>query len=56
MIHEFQLRMLPEQTASEELIADYVAEEKGIARKGINHVSIIRRSIDARQRTSCSPL
>ena len=51
MIHEFQLRMLPEQTASEELIADYVAEEKGIARKGINHVSIIRRSIDARQRT-----
>ncbi len=51
MIHEFQLRVLPETAASEEKIAEYIASEKGIKRKGITHVAVVRRSIDARQRT-----
>lgn len=51
MIHEYQLRILPEQAASEQAIADYVSREKGLDRRSINHVRVLRRSIDARQRT-----
>ena len=51
MIHEFQLRVLPQQAASEQAIADYVSQEKGIGRQTINHVRVLKRSIDARQRT-----
>ena len=51
MIHEFQLRVLPQQAASEQTIADYISQEKGIGRQSINHVRVLKRSIDARQRT-----
>jgi len=51
MIHEFQLRVLPQQAASEQAIADYISQEKGIGRQSINHVRVLKRSIDARQRT-----
>ena len=51
MIHEFQLRVLPQQAASEQAIADYISKEKGIGRQSINHVRVLKRSIDARQRT-----
>lgn len=51
MIQEYQLRILPEQAFSEQSIADYIAREKGICRKSINHVRVLKRSIDARQRT-----
>lgn len=51
MTHDFQLRLLPEQAASEASIKKYIAEEKGIPQKGITHVEVTRRSIDARQRT-----
>ena len=51
MIQEFQLRILPEQAASEQSIADFVARDKGIDRRTINSVRVLRRSIDARQRT-----
>ena len=51
MIQEFQLRILPEQAASEQSIAEYIAREKGIDRRTINHVRVLKRSIDARQRT-----
>lgn len=51
MIQELQLRILPEQAASEQAIADYIAREKGIDRRTINAVRVLKRSIDARQRT-----
>ena len=51
MIHEYQLRILPRQAANEQSIADYVSREKGIDRDSITHVRILKRSIDARQRT-----
>lgn len=51
MIQELQLRILPEQAASEQAIADYIAREKGIDRRTINAVRVLKRSVDARQRT-----
>lgn len=51
MTYDFQLRILPEQAASEGSIANYIAKEKGIAKKDITHVQVVKRSIDARQRT-----
>ncbi len=51
MIQELQLRILPHQAASEQAIADYVAQDMGIDRRTINAVRVLRRSIDARQRT-----
>lgn len=51
MIQEYQLRILPEQAASEQAIADYIARDKAIDRRTINHVRVLKRSIDARQRT-----
>ncbi len=51
MTQEIQVRILPEQAASEQAIADYIAREKGIDRRTINHVRVLKRSIDARQRT-----
>lgn len=51
MIQECQIRVLPQQAASEATIADYFAKDKGIDVRTINHVRILKRSIDARQRT-----
>ncbi len=51
MIQEFQLRVLPEQAASEQNITTYVAREEGIDRASIKSVRVLKRSIDARQRT-----
>lgn len=51
MTHDFQLRVLPEQAVSEATITEYIVEEKGISRKDITHVQVVKRSIDARQRT-----
>src|SRR3712207_3751324 len=51
MIKELQLRILPEQAASEQSIADFIARDKGLDRRTINHVRVLKRSIDARQRT-----
>lgn len=51
MIQEYQIRILPQQAASEQSIADYIAHEEGIDRRSINHVRVLKRSIDARQRT-----
>ena len=49
MIQELQLRILPEQAASEQNIKQYLLTDRGLT--GINHVRILKRSIDARQRT-----
>ena len=51
MIRETQLRLLPQQAYSEQSIADYVAKDFAIDRRSICHVRVLKRSIDARQRT-----
>ena len=51
MIQELQLRILPEQAASEQNIKQYVAREKGLDARTIKAVRTLKRSIDARQRT-----
>ncbi len=51
MIREAQLRLFPEQAYSEQSIADFVAKDFAIDRRTITHVRVLKRSIDARQRT-----
>lgn len=51
MIHEYQLRILPEQAASEQSLKQYISREKGLDVRTINTIRILKRSIDARQRT-----
>ena len=50
MIRELQLRILPEQAASEQSIAAYVAREQSMDILSIKSVRVLKRSIDARQR------
>lgn len=50
MIEEYQIRILPEQAASEEGIKRYLSKEKGIDVRTLNQVRVLKRSIDARQR------
>ncbi len=50
MIHEYQLRILPEQAASEQSLKQYISREKGLDVRTIA-IRILKRSIDARQRT-----
>ena len=51
MIRELQLRILPEQAASEQSIAAYVAREQSMDIRSIKSVRVLKRSIDVRQRT-----
>lgn len=51
MIQEYQLRLLPQQACSEQAVSEYIAREKGFGARTINKVRILKRSIDARQRT-----
>lgn len=51
MIEEYQIRILPEQAASEEGIKRYLSKEKGIDVRTLNQVRVLKRSIDARQST-----
>lgn len=51
MIQEHQIRILPEQAASEQAIISYLAREKGIDARTVKAIRVLRRSIDARQRT-----
>lgn len=51
MLHEYQLRILPEQAASEQSLKQYIGREKGLDVRTINAIRILKRSIDARQRT-----
>lgn len=51
MIEEYQIRILPELAASEEGIKRYLSQEKGIDVRTLNQVRVLKRSIDARQRT-----
>ena len=51
MTTEYQLRVLPQQAASESAIIDYIAREKGIDARTVSAVRVLKKSIDARQRT-----
>lgn len=51
MIKEYQLRLLPEIAANEQRLIDYLVHEKGLNAKEITATRILKRSIDARQRT-----
>lgn len=51
MVYEYQIRVLPQVAASEQSIKEYLAHEKGLNLRSINAVRVLRRSIDARQRT-----
>ena len=51
MIKELQVRVLPEQAASQQTLAEYLAREHGFDASKITHIRTLRRSIDARQRT-----
>lgn len=51
MIHEYQLRVLPEQAANEQSLKQYIGKEKGIDIRTIHAIRVLKRSIDARQRT-----
>ena len=51
MTKEYQIRVLPVVAASENAIKRYLAEEQGIYQRTINSVRVLKKSIDARQRT-----
>ncbi|RKW57812.1 MAG: FAD-binding protein, partial [Prevotella sp.] len=51
MTYEYQLRLLPQQAYTEDSIRDYVAHDKALDVRTITHVQVLKRSIDARQRT-----
>ena len=51
MIYEYQVRVLPEQAASEQGIRRFLSHDKGLEESSIRAVRVLKRSIDARQRT-----
>lgn len=51
MTQEYQLRVLPRDAHSEEAIGQYLVREKGLGKQRLTAVRVLRRSIDARQRT-----
>ena len=51
MTNEYQIRVLPEVAAQQEKLKQYLAEEYGLRLKEIMGMRILKRSIDARQRT-----
>ncbi len=51
MIQELQLRVLPQVAADSSQLKRFVSEEQGIAMGALKGIRILRRSIDARQRT-----
>lgn len=51
MIQEYQLRVLPEIAANEQHLKEYLVHEKGLDARQLTATRILKRSIDARQRT-----
>ena len=51
MIQEHQIRILPEQAANEQSIKLFISKDKGIDTRTIKAIRVLKRSIDARQRT-----
>ncbi|MDR1380991.1 MAG: FAD-binding protein [Tannerella sp.] len=51
MVRELQLRILPEEAANEQSLRRAVCRETGEKPEAVNAVRVLKRSIDARQRT-----
>ena len=51
MTQEYQLRIFPEIAANEQKLKEYLSKEKGLSLRDITATRILKRSIDARQRT-----
>ena len=51
MIQEYQLRILPEIAADSDKLKQYLSKEKGLSISQITATRVLKRSIDARQRT-----
>ena len=51
MIQEYQLRVLPQVAANEQALKAYIADEYGYDVRTLTAIRILKRSIDARQRT-----
>ena len=51
MIQEYQIRILPEQAANEQNLKLFISKDKGIDARTIKAIRVLKRSIDARQRT-----
>lgn len=51
MIQEHQIRVLPEQAANEQSIKLFISKDKGLDARTIKAIRVLKRSIDARQRT-----
>ena len=51
MVEEIQIRVTPRVAASEHEVAHYIASERGMPMARIIGVRVLKRSIDARQRT-----
>ena len=51
MTQEYQIRVLPQVAANEQALRGWLADEYGFDVRTVTSVRILRRSIDARQRT-----
>ena len=51
MIQEYDIRVLPQVAANEQSLQKYISEEKGFDVRTITYLRVLRKSIDARQRT-----
>ncbi len=51
MTYDYQFRVLPQVAADSAALHSYICEEKAIAPQSLKAVRILKRSIDARQRT-----
>ena len=51
MTYEYDIRVFPQVAANEQSLKAFIAEEKGLDVRTITHLRILRKSIDARQRT-----
>jgi len=51
MVTEYQIRVLPQVAFSEQSIREYLIQEKGLNASSLQAVRVLKRSIDARQRT-----
>jgi uncharacterized FAD-dependent dehydrogenase len=50
MIREIQLQVLPHQAENTEVLKELISKKLNIEFSEINHIEIVKRSIDARQR------
>ena len=51
MIRDYQLRVLPQVAAADAALRSYLCQEEGLALSALKALRVVKRSIDARQRT-----